>query len=1515
MEQIKNLGGLVNQDLAFIKHSPDLVYNSENFVITTDEGGTYTVRTNIKGNYELFYLPGIDYKSKIELNQIALIGIGYIVGTNYTLNFTINGTPYTLRFDFISYEDILYKLYLAIVDSKSNNTEWSVISDVRYISNGADSFIDISSAISLTITCDEDIFIFSNDYQSALSNNKIIGWTTIRDDIYLISTNGTFNPDLEELPTGNEYTQIWKVTYDKASDYTDSVNYTTTLIWNGLLNMTIYRPIANPGMIIGRYENEDIQKIYWTDNYNTPRFINVANPNAFYLTPDQLDLFPKLNISEPRLEEIIQAGNILEGTYQAAYRLSKVSGGETVFSGLSNPVHIVKTNDSSTPYVGSTKSQDPTNHAFVAGNPSYQGSMVLGNANKSLKYVISNIDTNYDYIELCIVYRNKLDSIPTTIQVVRKEPITLDTMSLVYTGNESVVSITLDELNLFTTSITRAKSINTKNNYLFLSNVDASTRILNFDSRTYRFPLNSTETKVYDQFNTSTLIDGTYTLPDNHDAIQNYDFQNPYENPYGAENYLYQYNSEEFGGSGPNISYRFLSWDECKDAGIYIVLDDNNIQTNTTSSDDYGTNINPDDTWNDPTFKSYYPPYKKVSLATNTYSTSVSNLGQEYYLNNSFESYVSPYLATLFKTYRRDEMYRFGIQFYDKRGNPYFVKWISDIRMPHIYMPNTSGDKELQFPLTQYENGVLYAYPLVIQFTVDTSSIDDLISGYHIVRCERKKTDKHIVHQGVINPSIEKNTDTWFTQSNDDHGNGLKIGSYKFDGQQMYYYSPDVAFSQTAYIDKDDYVEVVSLMDNTLTFLSSSDTNEGHAAYMNTTNYVVKNYEYSDTPATIPYSVYNYTNQHFYQVKDYKLFKESWNTAGLNGGTSQHRFLFANKEFINAGMDYRSTYIHNGGNRGLLLEIYGDGDGNFDYGSYNVGDAEAEVNDEWVSVETSSGVTNVNNKAYIANCRKNIEGQYGGNTYSQRSNSEYIKCSPITTNSSINVLQGDTFINVIDYMARNSNFTDFSNSALDFGLLRLIPLETSLNIDLRIGALCTDETYSDYIGLPNREWQRGADAGQFDLTSQVANEKIPKFGHLCQEEAFNYNSVYSNENNIRKYFPQSLIDLNTGKYDVRTYKTAQKINGENGESWSDVKEEAYLEVDSSFGPINNTILFRDKVYFIQDKGFGVFSIGEQRLQQNDAGENLILGQAGILERFDYISTKTGSKHQFSFSVSDYSMLWFDTLARKIIRYIGEGLQPLSDIKGLSAHFYNRLDGNIQITDNPYIGKGVHATYDYRFNRHFMTFLHEDDQTKITVIYNEPLDGFEGFTSCYPEVYINDKLNIFTIPYTDNSTQDLLYIQNYGPYSTFFGRTYPSVISTLVNENPTEEKVLTNLEIIADGYSTNSYSSPQYDPVAEINRSEFFDLIRVYDSYQNTDYQGLNNLSRRHKTIWNVKVPSDRVKTVNSNIFNPANLEVNRPALTRRMKDKWFMVDLIYNNTDNKKFVAQTLKGIYSMNSR
>jgi len=322
------------------------------------------------------------------------------------------------------------------------------------------------------------------------------------------------------------------------------------------------------------------------------------------------------------------------------------------------------------------------------------------------------------------------------------------------------------------------------------------------------------------------------------------------------------------------------------------------------------------------------------------------------------------------------------------------------------------------------------------------------------------------------------------------------------------------------------------------------------------------------------------------------------------------------------------------------------------------------------------------------------------------------------------------------------------------------------------------------------------------------------------------------------------------------------------------------------------------------------------------------------------------------------MVWFDILARKMYRYKPGALEPLSDVKGLNAYLYERTKNDLQMWDNPYLFKGIHSTYDYRYNEFYMTFLNKttdfnvesagDGTLQFTLVYNDLMDGYVGRYTHHPKVYINDKVNIFSTLGEYNN--DGIFMHNVGLYGVFYYNTLavPSKLSFVVNSNPTVEKTFTNLEFVVEAFRPNTYSSESnnpltldpynYKPFAETRFNDFFSRIRIYDNYQNTDWQMLGPIIRRHKTIWNVKVPTDRVINLDvlsgtpftsGNIFNPDNLipPGSRPKFTRRLKDKWFVVDLSYSNAlyrdttkspsveYNNRLVAYTAKAIYTPNSR
>jgi hypothetical protein len=817
-----------------------------------------------------------------------------------------------------------------------------------------------------------------------------------------------------------------------------------------------------------------------------------------------------------------------------------------------------------------------------------------------------------------------------------------------------------------------------------------------------------------------------------------------------------------------------------------------------------------------------------------------------------------------------------------------------------------------------------------------------------IVRTPLKATDKHILGQGLFRPTYK--TDGLTTDGANVFVNNPYRGNYAYGLYNDAWYdcwvmdSPEFLFADFNNLGNDS-IDVLGLLyktDFAYLAVNYQGTNYGPANSQSwtpdpnkrLTGFRTKNYQFVENAAR-PASIKNTLSNNPYNV--------ILSRALPIGGASLHYPTSINTLPVSAGGFTNSRTVYNctprDVNAAAAIAVYGTPHPGNSYNGKSIfvqlastpannWNVPAFGGDNFLTVDNWNSQTNELFSFYTANYKRTVPSVFGGQSYFARSNSEYIGCNNLinisnkTNPISTKVYGGDTVISVVDHVIqfpdRAQAITYSPSSRVDVFLhMVYFPAETSIAVDYR-RSLNNSPSIDHNVAVPNRTNNLTL---AYDIAASQWSNQIEVSEYFKVDPVFNYT-----DKTLYRYFPKPALIDPQETFDCRVWRSEPKKDGELVESWSVFKPGAYLDVESAYGPINNLIVFQDKLFFFQDRGFGVLQVAAQKLltaADNDTSE-LVLGSSGILERYDYISTKTGTKHQFSMSVSDYSMLWFDTLARKIYRYKPGGLEPLSDIKGYGAYIYKHTGGDLQVLDNPYIGKGIHSTYDFRHNEFYMTFVNKDNNEESlftdTLVYTDMFDGFVGSYTHYPKVYINDKLNIFSPFKPIGGSFDNIYIHNYGNYGRFYNAQIltDAKLSFVVNSNPTVEKVFTNLEVVAESFGPNTTGDINYDSLAAIDYLDFFETIRVYNNYQNTDFIPTTGLSRRHKTIWNMKVPSDRVLSVTNNIFDFANLAQSRPAITRRMKDKWFVVDLNYSHQlsqGQNKFVVHTAKAIYSINSR
>lgn len=490
-------------------------------------------------------------------------------------------------------------------------------------------------------------------------DNFVVGSVVLRDSLIIwTTTNNTSTPDV------NSVDKIWKVPLSSIENLAGSnaltlnggwyhvTPATNNLIYSGHMNLCT----GNKIKAVSRYESETVQKVYWIDGYNRLRHLNtvynVEFNNLPNLTLDKLEVISNFELTRPEFTGI-RSGNLKSGRVQYVYQLYTLNGGETIFSPASHLINLTEAND------------------FNSSTINYEGAALDTNTGKA---IIGSIDvqaTGYHRIRIVAIHYSTLEGDPI-IRVIDEKPISSEgeTISFIDSG-QSLINYTLEEIRLYGTYIFIPKEIGVKDNILFPANIKEDSFDITFDARAYRFAGVSAvgtdpnfqttaglrrKCKIFDQdgnyylgdgsnptgtwlyYNSSDVavpasnVTGWSNIPETFDAINKFnDTDNDGNHAY---RFMYQKDGATVGGEGPNVRY---------------------------------------------TFK-----IKTIELDAHTSVADVSTGLENTVDNPSYNNYASPYMCAKYLGYARDEVYRFGIVFFDEKGRASFVKWIGDIRTPSI---------------------------------------------------------------------------------------------------------------------------------------------------------------------------------------------------------------------------------------------------------------------------------------------------------------------------------------------------------------------------------------------------------------------------------------------------------------------------------------------------------------------------------------------------------------------------------------------------------------------------------------------------------------------------------------------------------------------------------------------------------------------------------------------------------------------------------------------------------------
>lgn len=1197
---------------------------------------------------------------------------------------------------------------------------------------------------------------------------------------------------------------------------------TVTKVLSGVIGLNPTSPIS----VVGNAESDDIYKIYFTDG-NSPlcvldmfdtRFLpgtENVDSEGYIKDKSLINITPSSILDAPEYVGVV-SGNLKPGKISYCYQLFNENGTQTQVSPMSRMIHLAASDTEDADY--------------------YKGNMPDDTINRGVVIKINNIPEGFTRIRIIRLLFTQNNSVPK-IEIATEQIIgDASTFSYTDTGN-TISEYTIDEFNSLRTYSFTAKTLAKKDNRLFAANITENSwnpvdeNGKHYDARAYRcnadgatvleslIAQNNIEISNIDSYDLSSILE-------DHDCInpfnaKGYDALVKDENE--AEMYMYgrtEGSSRVLGGYGTNIDYSFITTRVELSVLADEVHSEDTFQYGIESSE-YATKDGD---------IAAYQTINIYEVGTSNFWT-MDNRGDN---GTVLNTYASPFFANHFTGYRRDELYRFGIVFYNEIGMSTPVYWIGDIRMPSVQ----------QVPIILNTNSKSYGQALGIRFNV--KNMPEEAVSYEIVRCDRTEADRSIVGQvlvdgiynyritdyevvgsgDVLEESVEYRPLPFFHAENTQRMKVVGLyGDFNTDSGNMFEFSgeeidiPNAIAADTYRITSPEICLQGEQMQDTIKgaklkylghyySLIEPDTDDRRKNFATTapSNNINKADTYttesSNEDAGVIITTFSGRSTSTTTPQDEDVYRSSY--------LSKY-FYYSSNPIENVQIISDAVYppcieynVMNQADTYQLLSPYTVNIGNIQYTNFSMSSFSTVSmhNDEFRSqpILGPAGpciIVNVDHydegglflrglslsddnltTGDVANCvalgnivKDNYTSAYGGNSYASRTNSVYISTGNYQIDSIDLVYGGDTYVGVFDYL-NTATYQPNDNSKYVYTRHALYSY-VPVESDINLNLMSGDMVHNSREISPYMQLQ----------PVQMGNY------YVQTKPYYEYNDAYSAQNNSKLFATTGMYDVDDKHYSNRIMVSEAKVNGEVIDSWSSFKIANYIDVDNQYGDITNLYVFKNNLFFWQDNAVGIASVNERSLITDGNNNQVVLGTGGVLSRYDYITNNNGSSMVSNNTIvnSDNTLYWYDDNKNEICCYNG-AVTSLSKEKRVQSYLNENKSVPVSYVNS-------NAIFDKKYNEIWFKIFNDN------LVFNEQMGTF---TSKYNHLKNTKSLTLFDKCVVIDSNE--FYEINRDDTSKQDSTNRDADITLVVNKDYQYTKVFDNVRF---------YSEPNADSISSI----------------------------------------------------------------------------------------------------
>jgi len=348
-------------------------------------------------------------------------------------------------------------------------------------------------------------------------------------------------------------------------------------------------------------------------------------------------------------------------------------------------------------------------------------------------------------------------------------------------------------------------------------------------------------------------------------------------------------------------------------------------------------------------------------------------------------------------------------------------------------------------------------------------------------------------------------------------------------------------------------------------------------------------------------------------------------------------------------------------------------------------------------------------------------------------------------------------------------------------------------------------------------------------------------------DLYKYKAFFLESNNITDRIESKI--WSKGRAHV-PFKKASEVRRLNGITYGDAYAEDvanlslssfnpslgnFDSLESKFGAINYIGNYNDNLVALQENKLSVIPVGKNIIQYAEGSGNVAIS-TNVLGQARYSSGDYGcGGHPEAVLIQDNDVFFVDESRQAVMRLGGEQLAPISE-KNMSSFFEDFFTNS----HTRYV-----SGYDPRISTYFITGL---GGTAETVGYDVARGVWQSKYSFTPDVYANQNNMLYSAKYTSGNNIFWRHDDDVTPNrNTFYGTAYPSEVEMVSKISPSRVKVYNALSYEGD--------SAEWDmnPGAETDLGQTSGTITSWSEKEGSYYASMPRDTSSNSTSQNVYV--------------------------------------------------------------